>query len=120
MEHLEGITVLNEYIQNAPVALGLITTFATVVNMAVVIIFINALKDGWIDDGIFGFLNWLVIGIFIIFTILLWDATLSWEDQIYEVLVGEEVSATEFMQTYHTREIKGEIYVVEFKNMEGK
>ena len=116
MEHLEGITVLNEYIQNAPVALGLTTTFATVVTMTVLIFFVNALKDGWIDDGIFGFLNWLVVGIFIIFTLLLWDATLSWENQLYEILVGEEVSATEFMETYHTIEIKGVIYVVEFKD----
>ena len=115
MEHLEGITVLNEFVQNAPFALGLITTFATLITMTALIFFINALKDGLIDDGIFGFLNCFLVAIFIIFTVLMWNLTLDWEKQIYEVLVGEEVGATEFMETYYVTEIKGDIYVVEFK-----
>lgn len=113
MQHLEGITVLNEVVQGVD---GFITMIALITS--IIIIFMILVLIDHIKEKEYKKLPETIFALFLlsVFCYAGWWSTFNYKDQSYEVLVSEEVGAIEFMQTYKLREIKGEIYVVEFKD----
>ena len=113
MEHLEGITVLNELIQGVHGFVIFLAIVSAIGVMATILYSIECIKEKKykkLPDII------MILIFLILFCFTTWNVALSYERQLYEVLVSEEVSATEFIETYKIEEIRGDIYVVEFRD----
>ena len=113
MKHLEGITVLNEIVQGVDGFVTLIAIVTAIAIMFMILVLIDRVKKKDYESLLEIIVALLLLSLICFVT---WSATINYEKQLYEVLVSEEVGATEFMQTYKLSEIKGEIYVVEFKD----
>ena len=113
MQHLEGITVLNEFVQGVDGFVTLIAIVTAIAIMFMILVLIDHIKEKDCKN-----LPEIIIALLLLSLVcfITWSATINYERQLYEVLVSKEVGATEFTQTYKLREIKGEIYVVEFKD----
>lgn len=108
MEHLEGITVLNEYIQQAP-APWTIIVFASTIFFGLIAL-LSIIFDNAEASSIFLIITLIVMIIGIIFMCVF---TID-DGTIYECIVDDSVTFKELTKKYEVIEQRGNIYKLKF------
>lgn len=111
MEHLEGITVLNEYMTYETPWFVLLLVFLTIISAFVAMVCAGNGKESACAIA------------FVCFIVLLIFATIGmcgvWDietEMIYECTVADDITYKELTETYKIIEQRGDIYKLKFLN----
>ena len=112
MDHIEGITVLNEYISEVTHWTIIIPVLCIALSLVYGIV---AWANESIKNAIISILSFILFGI--IFILLWYDVFKIYPDEIiYEVIFDDNVTYRDIIETYEVIDHRGNIYEVKFLN----